>query len=244
MTNRAPGHPRRPPAGARPADADMRGSFAVIASRRGRPDPTTRRRSSWNVRLGPLEPWPRPNRRRRTRRPDVAGGASRSNRPPAWPKPTGPCRCRHASTRAASTSHRRRPCSVPPSANCRLEQGHPSCRSPSPSSRPSPRSTPWAPTRCSPTCPARKSCCAPLATGIVSDDHGVLDLDVRRRFADVPSPNVMVIPGGQITHRMIRDGDPVIDWIRTASPHADWTTSVCSSPGDVRDIVGATGVQT
>ena len=60
------------------------------------------------------------------------------------------------------------------------------------------------------------------------DDHGVLDLDVRRTFADVPSPDVMVIPGGQITHRMIRAGDPVIDWIRTASPHTDWTTSVCT----------------
>ena len=66
-------------------------------------------------------------------------------------------------------------------------------------------------------------------TGIVSDDHGMLDLDVRRTLTDVPSPDVIVIPGGRITHRMIRDGDPVIDWIRTASPHTDWTTSVCTA---------------
>ena len=64
--------------------------------------------------------------------------------------------------------------------------------------------------------------------GIVSDDHGILHLDVRRTLTDVPSPDVIVVPGGQITHRMIRDGDPIIDWIRTTSPQADWTTSVCT----------------
>ena len=74
--------------------------------------------------------------------------------------------------------------------------------------------------------------------GIVSDDRGLLDVDVRHSLAEVPSPDVMVIPGGQITHRMIRDGDPVIDWIRGTSPQATWTTSVCT--GSL--LLGAAGL--
>jgi len=76
--------------------------------------------------------------------------------------------------------------------------------------------------------------------GVVEDDAGLLAVDVRRSLADVPSPDVIVVPGGQSTHRMIRDGDPVIDWIRTTAPHATWTTSVCTGAL----LLGAAGLLT
>jgi transcriptional regulator GlxA family with amidase domain len=65
-------------------------------------------------------------------------------------------------------------------------------------------------------------------TGIVADDHGLLHFEVGTTFNDVPAPDVLVAPGGQITHRMVRDGHPIIDWIRAAHRHTTYTTSVCT----------------
>ena len=64
--------------------------------------------------------------------------------------------------------------------------------------------------------------------GILADEHGLLRFDVAATFDDVPDPDVLVIPGGQITHRMVRDGDPIIEWVRAAHPHTAYTTSVCT----------------
>ena len=64
--------------------------------------------------------------------------------------------------------------------------------------------------------------------GIVADEHGLLRFEVAATFDDVPAPAVLVIPGGQITHRMVRDGDPIIEWIRAVHPHTTYTTSVCT----------------
>lgn len=64
--------------------------------------------------------------------------------------------------------------------------------------------------------------------GPVIDDMGLLRVDVERTFADVATPDVLVAPGGFVTHRLARDGDPVIDWIRDAHPHTTLTTSVCT----------------
>lgn len=79
--------------------------------------------------------------------------------------------------------------------------------------------------------------CAPRP-GVVSDDKHLLDVDVRRSLDEVTAPDVIVVPGGQITHRMIRDGDPVIDWLRATSQAATWTTSVCT--GSL--LLGAAGL--
>jgi transcriptional regulator GlxA family with amidase domain len=65
-------------------------------------------------------------------------------------------------------------------------------------------------------------------TGHVVDDHGLVHLEVSSTFDDVPTPDVLVAPGGLITRRLARDGDPIIDWIRGAHPHSDYTTSVCT----------------
>ena len=74
--------------------------------------------------------------------------------------------------------------------------------------------------------------------GIVADEHGLLRFEVAATFDDVPAPAVLVIPGGQITHRMVRDGDPIIEWIRAVHPHTTYTTSVCTGAL----LLGAAGV--
>ncbi|HEY8526402.1 MAG TPA: DJ-1/PfpI family protein [Acidimicrobiales bacterium] len=64
--------------------------------------------------------------------------------------------------------------------------------------------------------------------GPVTDDLGTLRIEVDRSFADVPAPDVVVVPGGLITRRIARDGGPVVDWIAAAHPHTTYTTSVCT----------------
>ena len=65
-------------------------------------------------------------------------------------------------------------------------------------------------------------------SGFLADEHGLLHFDVAATFDDVPAPDVLVIPGGQITHRMVRDGDPIIEWIRAVHSQTTYTTSVCT----------------
>jgi putative intracellular protease/amidase len=79
--------------------------------------------------------------------------------------------------------------------------------------------------------------CAEQA-GRVSDEPGLLHLDVERTFADVPAPDVLLVPGGINTRRMIHDGHPIVDWVRGAHEHTTWTTSVCTGAL----ILGAAGV--
>jgi transcriptional regulator GlxA family with amidase domain len=74
--------------------------------------------------------------------------------------------------------------------------------------------------------------------GLLSDDNGLLRLDIEHTFADVPRPDVLLVPGGTVTRRVVRDGDPIIDWVRDAHPHTTWTTSVCTGAL----VLGAAGV--
>jgi putative intracellular protease/amidase len=55
--------------------------------------------------------------------------------------------------------------------------------------------------------------------------------------ADVPSPEILVVPGGFGT-RALLDDEPVLDWIRAAHETSQWTTSVCT--GSL--LLGAAGV--
>jgi transcriptional regulator GlxA family with amidase domain len=64
--------------------------------------------------------------------------------------------------------------------------------------------------------------------GTVTDDTGLIRLEVDRTFADVPTPDVLVIPGGLGTRRLVRDGSPIVEWIAAAHPHTTWTASVCT----------------
>ncbi|MFJ9351647.1 DJ-1/PfpI family protein [Streptomyces sp. NPDC101237] len=63
--------------------------------------------------------------------------------------------------------------------------------------------------------------------GPVRTDNGTLALVAGKSLADVPSPDVLVVPGGpgqtpQMGNRAL------LDWIRAADAASTWTTSVCT----------------
>ncbi|MGW7542777.1 DJ-1/PfpI family protein [Streptomyces sp. NPDC054770] len=63
--------------------------------------------------------------------------------------------------------------------------------------------------------------------GPVRTDNGNLALIAERTFAEVPHPDVVVVPGGpgqtpQMTNQVL------LDWIRSADATSTWTTSVCT----------------
>ena len=74
--------------------------------------------------------------------------------------------------------------------------------------------------------------------GEVVDDNGLVRLGVDAAFADVPTPDVVVVPGGTGTQRVIRDGHPVVEWVRSVHPGTTWTTSVCTGAL----VLGAAGL--
>jgi putative intracellular protease/amidase len=63
--------------------------------------------------------------------------------------------------------------------------------------------------------------------GPVADDHRRLELVAAAGFADVPRPDIVVVPGGpgEVPHR---DGGPLRDWLLAADQTSEWTTSVCT----------------
>ncbi|WP_369250716.1 DJ-1/PfpI family protein [Streptomyces sp. R41] len=63
--------------------------------------------------------------------------------------------------------------------------------------------------------------------GPVRDDRNSLSLVADRSFAEVPSPDVLVVPGGPDLSAELRN-DVVLDWLRTADATTTWTTSVCT----------------
>jgi transcriptional regulator GlxA family with amidase domain len=73
--------------------------------------------------------------------------------------------------------------------------------------------------------------------GSVRTDNGLLGLCVDATFAEVPSPDVVVVPGGQGT-RAYSDGGDLVDWVRDVHPGTRFTTSVCS--GSI--VLGAAGL--
>jgi putative intracellular protease/amidase len=64
--------------------------------------------------------------------------------------------------------------------------------------------------------------------GPISADSGVLVIGATHSFAETPSPDVILVPGGMTTVEHARD-EKLLDWVRTAHQSATWTTSVCSS---------------
>ncbi|WP_406037053.1 DJ-1/PfpI family protein [Micromonospora sp. NBC_00898] len=63
--------------------------------------------------------------------------------------------------------------------------------------------------------------------GPVVNEVGSLQLTATATLADVPRPDVVVVPGGPGWHAQMNDG-PVRQWLRTANEHSTWTASVCS----------------
>ncbi|WP_067176823.1 DJ-1/PfpI family protein [Microtetraspora niveoalba] len=73
--------------------------------------------------------------------------------------------------------------------------------------------------------------------GPVVDDRGSLALTATERLADLPRPDVIVVPGGPGTVDALSD-QSLVSWIAHAHEHARWTTSVCSGSF----LLGAAGV--
>ena len=65
-------------------------------------------------------------------------------------------------------------------------------------------------------------------TGRLSDDVGLLHLDIEHTFDDVATPDITLVPGGFVTRRLARDRDPIVGWLAGAHEHTTWTTSVCT----------------
>ena len=68
-------------------------------------------------------------------------------------------------------------------------------------------------------------------------ENGFLGLIADATFAEVPAPDVIVVPGG-IGTRALMAPNPLIDWILAAHPTTRFTTSVCT--GSL--ILGAAGL--
>ncbi len=62
---------------------------------------------------------------------------------------------------------------------------------------------------------------------VVSDDAGTLGLQARASYAEVPDPDVIVVPGGPGTAGQLAPG-PLQDWLLAADKSSAWTTSVCT----------------
>ena len=75
-------------------------------------------------------------------------------------------------------------------------------------------------------------------TGRLSDDNGLLHFDIEHTFDDVPTPDLLLVPGGFITRKLARDRDPIVDWIASAHEHTTYTTSVCTGAL----LLGAAGI--
>jgi len=63
--------------------------------------------------------------------------------------------------------------------------------------------------------------------GPVTDDVGRLRLAAEAALADIPHPDVVLVPGGPGQNDQMRDG-PLHQWLRAADESTAWTTSVCT----------------
>jgi transcriptional regulator GlxA family with amidase domain len=65
----------------------------------------------------------------------------------------------------------------------------------------------------------------------------MLALMADEALEDLPEPEVIVFPGGHGTRALMHD-EQMLDWVRHAHEHSEWTTSVCT--GSL--VLGAAGI--
>jgi putative intracellular protease/amidase len=63
--------------------------------------------------------------------------------------------------------------------------------------------------------------------GPIRDQVGSLVLSAPAGLADVPRPDIVVVPGGPGQNDQMQNG-PVHEWLRAADQTSTWTTSVCT----------------
>jgi len=63
--------------------------------------------------------------------------------------------------------------------------------------------------------------------GIIRGEGGGIGLVVDAELSEVPSPDIILVPGGVGQDDHMADG-PVHEWLRAADATSTWTTSVCT----------------
>ncbi len=63
--------------------------------------------------------------------------------------------------------------------------------------------------------------------GPVCTDNGMLTVTAERSLAEVPAPELVLVPGGP-GEVAARAGSPALDWLRAVHETSTWTTSVCT----------------
>ncbi len=69
--------------------------------------------------------------------------------------------------------------------------------------------------------------CAP-EEGIYRTESSALGVSADRSFADVGSPEIVVVPGGLGNRRLLDGPNPYTEWLAAVHPGTRWTTSVCT----------------
>jgi len=73
--------------------------------------------------------------------------------------------------------------------------------------------------------------------GPVLDDRGYLSIAATASYAELPHPDVILVPGGPGTFNAMSDVG-LLGWISQAHEHTRWTTSVCAGSF----LLGAAGL--
>jgi len=63
--------------------------------------------------------------------------------------------------------------------------------------------------------------------GLKRTDAGTLGLHADLTLAELPDPDLVLVPGGRGSRPLMRDAE-VLDWLRAAHETSTWTTSVCT----------------
>lgn len=63
--------------------------------------------------------------------------------------------------------------------------------------------------------------------GPLRNESDTLSLVADASLAEVPNPDIVVVPGGYGT-RALLEHEPLLDWLRSAHESSTWTTSVCT----------------
>ncbi|WP_033327178.1 DJ-1/PfpI family protein [Streptomyces yerevanensis] len=64
-------------------------------------------------------------------------------------------------------------------------------------------------------------------TGPVRTDTGFLAITADKTLAEVPSPDIVVVPGGPGQFAQM-ENETLLDWLRATDATSTWTTSVCT----------------
>ncbi len=59
-------------------------------------------------------------------------------------------------------------------------------------------------------------------------ESGMAGITADRALADVPEPDVIVVPGGTGNRHLLDPENELVRWIADAHPGTEWTTSVCT----------------